>query len=433
MTKSNMKQAMKSVYQKGLWHILGANMINQIIAFFSNFIVIRVLSKSEFGIYSSAFNIYSFFALASGFGMESAGLQLCSENYLQPERADSYARYSIIFGSGFNIFLGIAICLSAFCFPFPIEGTNSVLALFLALPFLTSLFNFQQMYFRYNLLNAKYSVFSIANTSLILAGSVLGALLFKSQGMILGREFAMLLSVAIGICFLKFPVKRILSAARLKIDEKRDALKIALVSMLNISTGQMLYLLDVFLIGLLLTDEIVVASYKTATIIPNALLFIPSAIAVYIYPYFAQNKNDKIWVKRNFYTVLKYFAPVNAIISLGLVVLAPFIIRLLFGSQYLDGVPVFRLLSVSYFFSATFKKTVGNLLVTQRKLKVNFWVGITESVFNIVSNWILINLLGAIGAAITTLVISIISAMIVTGYFISYLNREIRKSSEVSV
>lgn len=110
-------------------------------------------------------------------------------------------------------------------------------------------------------------------------------------------------------------------------------------------------------------------------------------------------------------------------ISLMLIILAPLIIRILFGAQYLDAVAAFRILSLSYFFSATFRKTTGNLLVTQRKLHVNFWIGVMEGVLNIVSNWFLIQFMGAVGAAVTTLVICIVSSAVSVGYFITYLSK----------
>lgn len=411
----------------GFGHIFGANMINQIIGFASSFILIRVLPKNEYGIYSYAFNIYSFFALASGFGMESACLQVCSEKRLQSEKANAYMKFGILFGSGFNVVLGVIIGLCSFYMPLPLKGANSVLCLFAIMPLLTTMFNCIQIHFRYNLLNIEYSKCSVMNTALILMGSVVGAVLFKTSGLILFRELAMGLSICFAISIYKFPVKKVFRALRITIDEKKDMLKIALISMLNISTGQMLYLIDVFLLGLLISDELIVASYKTATIIPNALLFIPSALVVYIYPYFAQKNEDKKWVKEKFYMVLKYFAPINAVISIGLIVFAPLIIRIIFGGQYLDAVPAFRLLSLSYFFSATFKKVIGNLLVTQRKLKVNFWIGVMESVLNIITNWILIKFVGSIGAAITTLTISIISAIVISVYFIRLLNRGIKE------
>ncbi len=423
----NYAQKLKFIWEKavstGFGHIFGANTINQVFAFASNFILIRVLSKGEYGIYSYAFNIYSFFALAIGFGMESACMQVCSEKMKASEDADRNMRFGILFGSGFNLILGVLIVLGAMFIPLPLAGVREVLWLFALMPLVTSLFNLAQTYFRYHLMNAEYSKCSVLNTGLILIGSVAGAVFFQTPGLIIFREAAMLLTVFLSVWIYRFPLKRILTAARISVKEKLDMLKLAAISMLNIATGQLLYLIDVFLIGVLISDELIVASYKTATIVPNALLFIPTALVVYIYPYFAQNQDDKGWVRQKYFLVLKYFGIFNLMISLMLIILAPLIIRILFGAQYLDAVAAFRILSLSYFFSATFRKTTGNLLVTQRKLHVNFWIGVMEGVLNIVSNWFLIQFMGAVGAAVTTLVICIVSSAVSVGYFITYLSK----------
>lgn len=425
----NVVDKTKSLSQKlintGFGHIFGANTVNQVFAFASNFILIRILSKGEYGIYSYAFNIYSFFALAIGFGMESACMQVCSEKMKTTKMVDQYMKFGIMFGSCFNIVLGIFIILGSLYLPLPINGVNQVLWLFAIMPFVTTLFNLSQTYFRYNLMNVEYSKCSVLNTGLILICSVVGAIFFKTAGLIVFRELAMILTVCLAVWIYKFPIKQIFKSVQISIKEKIDMLKLAAISMLNVATGQLLYLIDVFLIGILITDELVVASYKTATIIPNALLFIPTSLIVYIYPYFAQRQEDKRWVKQNYLLVLKYFGIFNIIVSALLIIFAPLIIQILFGAQYLDAAPAFRILSLSYFFSATFRKITGNLLVTQRKLHVNFWIGIMEGILNIVSNWILIMHMGAIGAAVTTLIICIVSSIVSVVYFIIYLNKEI--------
>ena len=51
-----------------------------------------------------------------------------------------------------------------------------------------------------------------------------------------------------------------------------------------------------------------------------------------------------------------------------------------------------------------------------------------EGIINVIGNWILIHLLGAIGAAVTTLIIWIVSSGVSVTYFTSYLNKEIAKS-----
>lgn len=419
----------KKMLRSGFGDIFGANVINQIISFASGFVLIRVLSKNDYGIYASAYNTYSFFALFCGCAVESACLQVCSERRQDRAKANAYMKFGLLFGSGFNVALGILIVLGAAFLPLKIEETKPILALFAVLPFLTTIFNCEQTYFRYNLENQNYARSSVVNTVLILGGSVAGALLYKIPGLVICRELAFVISIVVAVCFFKFPTGQILKAGKIAVGEKIDMLKISVISMLNVATGQLLYLIDVFLIGEVIADSLIVASYKTATIIPNALLFIPTSLVVYLYPYFVEKQDNKLWIKQKLCEVMKYFALVNAVITVLLIWLAPFIIKILFGAQYLDAVPAFRILSLSYFFSATFRKISGNLLVTQRKLKFNFWLGIMEGVLNIVTNWVLIHLLGAIGAAITTLVICIVSSVISVTYFISFLNKEIEKQN----
>ena len=57
---NKMKDNIKTLLHTGFGHIFIANVANQVISFISGFILIRVLTKTDYGIYSYAFNIYSF-------------------------------------------------------------------------------------------------------------------------------------------------------------------------------------------------------------------------------------------------------------------------------------------------------------------------------------------------------------------------------------
>ena len=94
-----------------------------------------------------------------------------------------------------------------------------------------------------------------------------------------------------------------------------------------------------------------------------------------------------------------------------MVIFAKWIIIIVYGAQYLDSLSCFRILVFSYFFSGTFRIISGNLLVTQRKLGVNFFISVISGVVNIFGNILLISKLGSEGAAITTLIVMIISRL----------------------
>ena len=179
-----------------------------------------------------------------------------------------------------------------------------------------------------------------------------------------------------------------------------------------------MYLIDVFVIGIVAPEETILASYKVATMIPTALAFIPTSLIVYVYPYFAEHKDDGKWCLNRYKQILFGLGGANALISAVLWLFAPLIVRILYGTQYLDSVPVFRVLALSYFFSGTFRTISGNLLVTQRKLRFNLFVAVISSAVNIVADYYFIQWWGSMGAAYATVLVIMITSIMSTAYLI---------------
>ncbi|MEG1641031.1 MAG: polysaccharide biosynthesis C-terminal domain-containing protein, partial [Ruthenibacterium sp.] len=184
-----------------------------------------------------------------------------------------------------------------------------------------------------------------------------------------------------------------------------------------------------FIIGLIAADGLSVASYKVATTIPNALAFIPSALITYVYPYFAEHREDKRWCMEKYKIILIAMGLFNLVVSIGLFVTAPWIIKLFFGANYMDAIASFRILSVSYFFSGTFRVISGNLLVTQRKLGFNLFVAIFSGIVNIVGDYILVLHYGSEGAAVATLIVVLLTSLLSTGYLFYVYKDEKRGST----
>ena len=160
--------------------------------------------------------------------------------------------------------------------------------------------------------------------------------------------------------------------------------------------------------------------------IPSALAFIPGSLVIYLYPYFAEHRNDGKWCLQNYRKIMVIFGAFNLLTSMLLVVLAPFIIRILYGNQYLDAVPVFRILSCNYFISATFRSVAGNLLVTQRKLKFNFFVGLISSIINIIADFFFIQWWASMGAALATVLVTLVSGVLYTSYLMYVFQKQKR-------
>ena len=82
------------------------------------------------------------------------------------------------------------------------------------------------------------------------------------------------------------------------------------------------------------------------------------------------------------------------------------------------------MLSINYFFSGTFRTIAGNLLVTQRRLKYNTIVAVVSGLVNVLGDYILIKIIGARGAALTTMLVVLISSVMNVSYLLYVLKKK---------
>lgn len=406
----------KALFETGFFHIFGSSVINKIIAFLSSVVLVRILSKTEYGVFTYAWNIYCIIMLFNAMGMESGVLQLSSEHSGDQEYANRVSNYGTKFGLKIDLILCFVILLIGLFAPLKIEAGRRLLCSLCLLPLFQFLFNMTSVYLRSQKRNREYARLQVVNTALIFLVSASCAFVFREIGMVIGHYVSYLSAYLIGL--FAFHIHLIKRDRVTLGTETKPILKIAFISMLNNGLSQLMYLLDVFVLGIVDPQETILASYKVATMIPTALTFIPQAMVTYIYPYFAEHKNDQRWCINHYKQVLLGLGCTNLIISTGLYIFAPFIVRVFFGVQYVDAVPVFRILVINYFFSGTFRTISGNLLVTQRKLKFNLLVAIISSSVNIVADYFFIQWWGSIGAAYATLLVVLVSSILSTSYLL---------------
>ena len=415
------------LFDHGFFHVFGSTTIIKIIAFVSSWIIVRIISKQEYGIYTYAYNIYSFIFLFNGLGLCSSALQICSENCSDENRYSVY-KFATNWGLLINVLLAIIIIAISLLIELPIQGSNQLLLLMSFIPLVSIIPEMQSCYLRFRRLNKQYSYNNIASSFIILLFSVVLSLLFSTKGLVLSNYVSQIVIIGISYLIFKAPVK--VGRVLLTKSEKKSVFSIALISMLNNGLSRLMYLLDVFIIGILISDSSIIASYKVATNIPTALQFIPSALIIYLYPYFAKHKGEGEWLRSKYIQMIIPFGIFNIIISLILLLFAKPIIILFFGHQYIESIYPFQILCVGYFFSATFRSIAGNLLVTQRKLTFNLLISLFSGIFNIVLNLILIKEFGTSGAAYATLITCFVSGIISTTYLLKVFNIMRGKSSE---
>lgn len=406
--------------RNGFFHIFSANVINKIIQFGISVIIVRVITKEAFGMWSYANNILSFFLLVEGLGVVPGLLQFASSSKTKEEKL-SYLKYALLVGILFNLGLAIAILLFTTFFQLPVRGSTEILRYLFLIPLVNVFFNILQIFLRSDLRNKQFSIVTVINTLTFFFGVLIGGYLFDILGIVWGRYLSYIISSFIALWFVKDYYKIFVNVKIPNKEQRQDFLKFSIVSMLTNTISQMLYLLDTFLIGIIIQSGTVVASYKTATLIPFALNFIPSSVMTFAYPYFAKHKDDKNLVKNYFLKLQKYLLLFNLVISILLIVFAPFVIRVIFGPEYLDSVLPFRILSFGYLIAGTFRIPAGNIIASLKKVKVNFYNSIISGGANIVLDIILIKNYGSVGAAVATVAVFVVSSFVSNIYLRKYL------------
>ena len=86
LIRDRISNLVNSLLKGGFFDIVGAGTLNKAIATIMSIVLVRVLSKYDYGVYSYAFNIASFFIIFNGLGATSAALQLCCEAYQDKDR-----------------------------------------------------------------------------------------------------------------------------------------------------------------------------------------------------------------------------------------------------------------------------------------------------------------------------------------------------------
>lgn len=412
--KNRLSAIINKLITTGFGHLFGSSVINRVLSLFSAIVLIRLIPKSEYGIYANANNILGLFCISEGLGLSSAMLQYgCTWNGDKKQRLWSFCFYT---SALFNLILAIAIIFVGLTVNFSIPGTGQYLVAMAFLPFIRFISEMQRIYMRTEFRNKDFAKANTFSTTVIVALSILLSFMFLVYGIIAAHYLAGLLTIVF-ICYVlkvRFPSP----SFRLPKTEIKEIVKFSLTAALCNSSAIIAMLMDTFLLGIIVAQSSVTASYKVATMIPTALAFIPTCVMTYIYPYFAKNSEDGQWCMRTLKKVILGFGAFNILLCAILIIGRRFWIVILFGDQYLDSAPALCVLVLNYFIAATFAGVCGQLLTTQKKLTFNLIVGIIVAILNVVLNMLLIPSFGAVGAAFATLLGTLISATMSCIYLI---------------
>ena len=418
---NGIKSKINIALRTGLFHILSTNVLKNALSFISGIILVRLIPKNEYGIYSYAFNLISYFLLLSGLGVVSAVFQLCCENQDNKEYSNRLFNYGVKSGYIINFILTIIILIYGLLYSGDMKGVGSCLICMSLYPFTSIAFDFSTIFFRYRLENVKYANCLNVYSIISFVSSIICAWQWGIYGLIFANYISQIGSIIVSK--LNYGYKYTINDCQICHQEKKLIWRMAITSMFTNAVSNIMYLIDVSVIGEFLKNEADVASYKIATKIPTAFVLIASSIVTYVYPFFARKIDDINWTKKMAKKLLGSVCIFYAMVSVFLFIFSKHIVLLLFGMQYYDSIATFKVLSIALFFQCALRSVFGNLLVTQRKLRFNLFESIVSGIINIIGDYYLIRKYGIIGVAYATLIVMVFSGVMCMSYYFYTLNR----------
>lgn len=411
----DIKKGISTLVENGIPHIVGSSIINYGLSFLLSIVIVRFMSKKDFGNFSYAYNIVSFVLIFSGFGIDAGILQFCSETV---ENRKERLWFGYLYGTTINVILALIVFVYSIIGQTALPGSRNILCLFSLWPVVFFTYTYFCISLRATKRNQDFAKITNIN-SLIRTISGIGlTVLFGVSGYV--ASFYLAAIVALLCVFYKHRKKllEIFHFAKIKIENHVELVKYSLICMANNGLSQLLLIIDVQLIGSLLNSPEDVAIYKVSTQIPNSMFFITSSVMVAIYPYFAKMKDNKEWIKKYTRILIAGLSVINLPIGFLMIFGSKNIISIIYGMDYLSSVPIFQVLGLSYIFSTMMRIPFGNILAMMRKVKINFWNSLLSGVVNIVLDIVFIKRIGPLGAAYATLGVVTVSSLIsITFYY----------------
>lgn len=411
----------KKLRDTGFFSIVVAGTLNKVIAFISGVILVRVVSKSDYGAYSYALNIINYFVLLNGLGTSSCVVQLCVEKGGDSEAAERVYSAACSLGMLWDLVLTALIVVFALAVPLPLEGANRLLLLLAPFPLFSLAVSFQQERLRSRLMNSQYAVATNVNSVAVLGLSVAGALAGSATGLSVGRSAGMALSALLTNRLYK--VRIYLRPEGYNRALVADILKMAVTVCLTNAVSQALTLVGTTLVGNLTGDQELVASYSTATTIPFALAFLPGMVITYASPYFIKRNRERAWMLRHWGLLALACGGISVCVAGVCFACADWLVPLVFGEQYASSVEPFRVLLVAFAINSAFAQPAGNVLAFHRRYIFNLCSTAARLAVALGASWALVPAMGIEGAAWGYLaaicvgsVINVIGCAIFAGY-----------------
>lgn len=410
----------KSFLERKGGRIIFSSFFTKLVTFIISVYIIRVIPKEEYGFLVYAITIIAFIAPFKGFGIYQGLLRYGSISTSQQLKKYYFNRIlfkGLLFSS---ILIVVLIALS----PFIISNVKNSFLYLVILSFqLVTLLVIDtiSIYARLVGLNKLYADISNYNNLLLLAFSIPLTYLFGSWGYVA----SLILAPLFYSFYLIYKLKLFTYNKELKPQHStKEFLSYGFYMSLAGMLSQLLFAVDVILIGNMVKNAEQIAQYKTSNIIPFSLLVLPIAI---INTDFVQLTQKAINNKKEVWTYYLNYLKIMGVISVFVLLLFYFFsndMLRIFGKEYTNDNNLMFIFSIGAVGALLFRIPLGNILSIIGWPKVNTLLSLIILIINVIAGVYFINLYGVMGAAYTTIALMWLSGLLSLGAFIYFLNKK---------
>ena len=173
--------------------------------------------------------------------------------------------------------------------------------------------------------------------------------------------------------------------------------------MSNVLT-QLLFVIDILLIGYLLEDTEMITNYRYISLIPFSLLFLPRVFIATDFVAFTEKIYDKNYIVDYMKSYMLFFLIISCVLLLFSFLFAEQILAIL-DRNFIQFVDTFLILMFGIVGIYIFRGLFGNLLSSIGKAHINYYIASFALIINIITNYYLIPKYGIKGAAITSAIL----------------------------
>ena len=380
-------------------HVFLATFISRLFSFLAAWFALKLIPNKELGVVLFTYNIIVFIIPISGLGLHQSFIRYGA---LLKTKTEQNSLFLYVFKKGVWVSLLLIACISiiSFFIDFKFEKTQTYLIIlsFIIIPsFLLEIIKAQ---LRLNHNNKRFAFTEIVQSVLLLVSVLLLSYFFKEFGYAIALLVAPTLTA---ILFIKKIEINFTLKNKLTITDTSFWKYGFFASLSNVVT-QLLFVIDILLIGYLLANTEMVTNYRYISLIPFSLLFLPRVFMAADFVAFTEKIYDKTYIKNYIKSYMLLFLVISIVLVITSYFLGDFILAIL-DQNFTKYTQTFFILMVGVCGIFIFRGLFGNLLSSIGNARINYYIASIALIFNIISNYYLIPKYGIQGAAITSAVL----------------------------